>query len=62
MHLSFKDNTWVADLADIQLISKYNKGFQFGICHQYFQEIYMGVLEKVLELLMLFGKSKMSVI
>ena len=25
----FKDNLWGADLADIQLISKYNKGLQF---------------------------------
>ena len=23
----FKDNIWVADLADMQLISKFNKGF-----------------------------------
>ena len=26
---SFKDNIWGADLADMQLISKYNKGFRF---------------------------------
>ena len=26
---SFKDNNWGADLADIQLISKYNKGIRF---------------------------------
>ena len=25
----FKDNTWDADLADMQLISKFNKGFRF---------------------------------
>ena len=24
----FKDNAWGADLADIQLISKFNKGFK----------------------------------
>ena len=24
-----KDNTWAADLADMQLISKFNKGFRF---------------------------------
>ena len=24
---SFKDNIWGADLADMQLISKYNKGY-----------------------------------
>ena len=25
----FKDNIWGADLADMQLISKFNKGFNF---------------------------------
>ena len=25
----FKDNIWGTDLADMQLISKYNKGFRF---------------------------------
>ena len=28
-HLSFKDNIWGADLADIQLISKFNKEIRF---------------------------------
>ena len=28
----FKDNIWSADLADIQLISKFNKGFRFLLC------------------------------
>ena len=28
----FKDNIWVADLADMQLISKFNKGFRFLLC------------------------------
>ena len=28
----FKDNIWGADLADIQLISKFNKGFRFSLC------------------------------
>ena len=27
-----KDNIWGADLADMQLISKYNKGFRFSLC------------------------------
>ena len=26
------DNIWVADLADVQLISKWNKGFRFLLC------------------------------
>ena len=28
----FKDNIWCADLADMQLISKFNKGFRFLLC------------------------------
>ena len=28
----FKDNIWAADLADMQLISKFNKGFKFLLC------------------------------
>ena len=29
---TFKDNIWGADLADMQLISKCNKGFRFLLC------------------------------
>ena len=29
VHLPFTDNTWGADLADMQLISKLNKGICF---------------------------------
>ena len=32
MYSSFRDNIWGADLADMQSISKYNKGFRFLIC------------------------------
>ena len=28
----FKDTLWGADLADMQLISKFNKGFRFLLC------------------------------
>ena len=28
----FRDNIWGADLADMQLISKFNKGFRFLLC------------------------------
>ena len=28
----FRDNIWGADLADIQLISKFNKGYRFLLC------------------------------
>ena len=30
--ISFKDNIWGAHLADMQLISKFNKGFRFLLC------------------------------
>ena len=29
---TFKHNIWGADLADMQLISKFNKGFRFLLC------------------------------
>ena len=29
VYSGFKDNTWGADLADMQLIRKFNKGFRF---------------------------------
>ena len=32
MYSSFRDNTWGADLADMQLLSKFNKGFRFLLC------------------------------
>ena len=32
MYSTFKDNIWGADLADMQLISKFNKGFTFLLC------------------------------
>ena len=32
MYFLFKDNIWVADLAKMQLISKFNKGFRFLLC------------------------------
>ena len=32
MYSSFRDNIWSADLADMQLISKLNKGFRFLLC------------------------------
>ena len=31
-HLTFIDNIWGADLADIQLVSRFNKGFRFLLC------------------------------
>ena len=32
IHSSFINNTWGADLADMQLISKFNKGIRFLLC------------------------------
>ena len=32
VYSGFKDNNWGADLADMQLISKFNKGFRFLLC------------------------------
>ena len=32
VHAAFKDNIWGADLADVQLLSKYNKGIRFSLC------------------------------
>ena len=32
VYSAFKDNIWAADLADMQLISKLNKGFRFLLC------------------------------
>ena len=32
IYSGFKDNIWGADLADIQSISKFNKGFRFLLC------------------------------
>ena len=32
VYSGFRDNIWGADLADMQLISKFNKGFRFFLC------------------------------
>ena len=32
VYSSFKDNIWGDDLADMQLISKFNKGTRFLLC------------------------------
>ena len=32
VHSSFRDNIWGVDLADMQLLSKFNKGFRFLLC------------------------------
>ena len=32
VYSSFRDNIWGADLADMQLLNKFNKGFRFLFC------------------------------
>ena len=32
VYSSFKDNIWVVDSADMQLISRYNKGIRYLLC------------------------------
>ena len=32
VYSAFKDNIWAADLADMQVTSKFNKGFRFLLC------------------------------
>ena len=32
MYSSFRDNIWGVGLADMQLLSKFNKGFRFLLC------------------------------
>ena len=32
IHAAFKDNIWGTDLADMQLLSRYNKGIRFLLC------------------------------
>ena len=32
VYSTFKDNIWGVDLADMQLLSKYNKGIRFLLC------------------------------
>ena len=32
VYSSFKDNIWDADLADMQLLSKFNKGIKYLLC------------------------------
>ena len=36
VYSAYKNYARAADLADMQLISKYNKGFRFLLCYQYF--------------------------
>ena len=33
VNASHKDSTWAPDLADMQSVSKFNKGFRFLLCY-----------------------------
>ena len=58
VYSGFKDDTWGADLADMQLISKFNNGFRFLLCVIDIFSKYVWVAplkdKKVLVLLILF--------
>ena len=60
IHSTFIDSIWGADLADMQLISKFNKGFRFSLCVIDIYSKYAWVIllkdKKVLQLPMLFRK------
>ena len=44
VHSSFIDNIWGADLADMQLLSKFNKGIRFLLCAIYIYSKYFWVI------------------
>ena len=44
VHSPFIDNIWGADLADMQLISKFNKEFRFLLCVIYIYIKYVWVI------------------
>ena len=44
VYSAFKNNIWPADLTDMQLISKFNKGFRFLLCVIYIYSKYAWVV------------------
>ena len=44
VYSALEDNIWAADLADMQLISKFNKGFKFLLCVVYIYSEYAWVV------------------
>ena len=60
VYSSFRDNIWGADVADMQLLSKFNKGFRFLLCiiNSYSKYAWFVPIKdkKGLVLLMLFKK------
>ena len=55
VYSGFKDNIWGADLADMQLISKFDKGFRFLLC-------VIGIIIKYARIIPLKDKRGMSII
>ena len=59
-HSPFIENIWVADIADMQLVSKVSKGFRFLLCVIGIYSKYAWIIllkdKKGLQLLMLFQK------
>ena len=55
VYSSFRDNIWCADLADMQLISKSNKGFRFLLC-------VIDIFSKYAWVLPLKGKKGVSIV
>ena len=66
VYSGFKDNIWGDDLADMQLISKFDKGLRFLLCVIDIFRKYAWVVplkeKKVLQLLMLFRKCSETLI
>ena len=44
VYSSFRDNIWGVDLANMQLISKFNKGIRFSLCAIYIFSNYVWVV------------------
>ena len=66
VYSGFKDNIWGDDLADMQLISKFDKGLRFLLCVIDIFRKYAWVVplkeKKVLQLLMFFRKCSENLI
>ena len=65
VHSPLIDNIWGADLADIQLISKFNKGIYFILCVidiAVMHELFHWKVKKAFQLWMLFRKFQKNLI
>ena len=55
MYSSFRDNIWGVDLADMQVLSKYNKGYRFLLC-------VIDIFSKYAWVIPLKGKKSISIV